>query len=271
MTDFLQGILSTDGFHPHGYCYLWKPQLIWLHVVSDALIGLAYVAIGFGLAQFVRRGRGHLPFSRMFVAFGVFIAACGATHFVEIWTLWTPVYWLSGSVKVVTAAASVVTAVALPPLVPIALNTLASARVSEQRRRDLEDAHQRLKELDELKTQFFANVSHELRTPLALILGPVDQVLREGQIGEEERRRLETVQRNAELLLRHVNDLLEVAKLEAGRMELDYRRTDLARLVRRAGAHFDDARHLALGRRTDVAPRGGGSAAARARALQPAR
>jgi signal transduction histidine kinase len=239
MMDLLQGLLSTEGFHPHGYCYLWKPGLIWLHVISDALIGLAYVAIGFGLAQFVWRGRGHLPFSRMFVAFGIFIAACGATHFVEVWTLWTPVYWLAGSVKVVTAAASVFTAIALPPLIPVALSTLASARVSEQRRVDLEDAHERLKELDELKTQFFANVSHELRTPLTLILGPIEQMLHDEQRPAEDRKRLELVHRNAQLLLRHVNDLLELAKLEAGRMELSYRRTDLARLVRRAGAHFE--------------------------------
>jgi signal transduction histidine kinase len=239
MTDFFRELLATDGFHPHGYCYLWKPGLIWLHVISDVLIGLSYVAIGLGLAHFVRRGRGDLPFSKMFVAFGVFIAACGATHFVEVWTLWTPVYWLAGSVKVVTAGASVVTAIALPPLIPIALNTLASARVSEQRRTDLEVAHRRLTELDELKTQFFANVSHELRTPLSLILGPVDVLLRDGGLSPEHHRRLETVQRNAELLLRHVDDLLDVAKLEAGRMELGYRQTDLAHLLRRVGAHFE--------------------------------
>lgn len=239
MTELAQDLLRTEGFHPHGYCYLWKPGLIWLHVISDALIGLAYVGIGLALATFVRRGRGHIPFSGMFVAFGIFIAACGATHFVEIWTLWTPVYWLAGGVKIVTAAASVFTALALPPLIPIALNTLTSARVSEQRREDLERAHLRLTELDELKTQFFANVSHELRTPLTLILGPVDEMLRDSQIPDEDRRRLGTVQRNAELLLRHVNDLLDFAKLEAGRMEVHYARVDLATLVRRTGANFE--------------------------------
>jgi signal transduction histidine kinase len=240
MADFLQGLFRTEGYHPHGFCYMWQPGLVWLHVVSDALIGLAYLGIGFGLVHFVRRGRAEqLPFSKMFVAFGVFIAACGATHFMSIWTLWSPVYWFSGGVKVVTAGASVFTAVALPPLIPVALATLAAARVSDRHRVDLEDAHSRLKEMDELKTQFFANVSHELRTPLALILGPVEQMLREGRLDEEDRRRLETVRRNGEYLLRDVNDLLELARLEAGRMEVRYRRTDLARLVRRAAAHFE--------------------------------
>jgi signal transduction histidine kinase len=240
MADFLQGLFRTEGYHPHGFCYLWQPGLVWLHVISDALIGLAYVAIGFGLAYFVRQGRREqLPFSKMFVAFGIFIAACGATHFMSIWTLWSPIYWFSGGVKAVTAGASVFTAIALPPLIPIALATLAAARVSESNRVDLEQAHTRLQEMDELKTQFFANVSHELRTPLALILGPIEQILREDRLDEGDRRRIETVQRNGELLLRHVNDLLELAKLEAGRMELEYRRTDLARLVRRVTAHFE--------------------------------
>ena len=239
MNDFFRELLSTQGFHPHGYCYLWKPGLVGLHVVSDLLIGLAYVVIGWGLAHFVRRGRGGLPFSGMFVAFGVFIAACGATHFMEVWTLWTPVYWLSGSVKVITAAASVFTAVALPPLIPVALHTLASARLSERRRVDLEDAHRRLTELDELKTRFFANVSHELRTPLTLILGPVEEMLAHSGLPAEDRRRPRTVRRNGELLLRQVNDLLDAAKLEAGRVELSYRTTDLVRLVRFAAAHFE--------------------------------
>ncbi len=57
MFQFADQFLATSGFHPHGYCYLWKPGLIWLHVVSDALIGLAYIAIGLSLAYFVRSGR----------------------------------------------------------------------------------------------------------------------------------------------------------------------------------------------------------------------
>jgi signal transduction histidine kinase len=239
MTEFLQSLLRTEGFHPHGYCYLWKPGLIWLHVTADVLIGLAYVAIGFGLAHFVRKARGELPFSGMFVAFGIFIAACGATHFVEVWTLWTPVYWFAGGVKVVTAAASVFTAIALPPLIPVALKTITEARVSESRRTDLEAAHERLRELDELKTQFFASVSHELRTPLSLIIGPVDRLLTSEDLAEDHRQQLQTVRRNANMLLKHVNDLLEVARLQAGRMALVYRRTDLSALVRRVTGHFE--------------------------------
>ncbi len=95
------------------------------------------------------------------------------------------------------------------------------------------------RELDELKTQFFANVSHELRTPLALILGPVVKRLAAGDLGDEERRDLQVVERNARLLHRHVSDLLDIAKLEAGKMDMRYARIDLVRMVRFLASHFE--------------------------------
>lgn len=118
--NLLRWAFSNDGFMPHGHCYLWNPGLVRLHLVSDALIGLSYTSIPFTLAYFVRKRR-DLPFSWMFLCFGIFIISCGATHYMEIWTLWEPVYWLSGLVKAVTAASSMVTAVLLIRLIPHAL------------------------------------------------------------------------------------------------------------------------------------------------------
>lgn len=112
--------LFSGGLMPHGFCYQWKPALIWLHAVSDILIALAYFSIPVALIYFVRRRR-DLPFSWMFVCFGVFITACGATHVMEVWTLWIPSYWFSGGVKVITALASVPTAISLARLMPSAL------------------------------------------------------------------------------------------------------------------------------------------------------
>src|SRR5579871_1315452 len=120
MSESFVSFLSGNGFMPHGHCYLWNPRLIWLHVVSDALIALSYISIPFTLFHFVRR-RTDMPFHWMFLCFGAFIVACGATHAMEIWTLWTPAYWIAGAVKAITAAASVPTAVLLVRLVPRAL------------------------------------------------------------------------------------------------------------------------------------------------------
>jgi PAS domain S-box-containing protein len=118
--DFLKNLFSPSGFMPHGYCYLWQPNLILMHAVSDLLIALAYLSIPVTLVYFIRKRR-DLPFNWMFILFGVFILACGAAHAMEIWTLWHANYWLSGAVKVVTALASVPTAILLVELVPKAL------------------------------------------------------------------------------------------------------------------------------------------------------
>ncbi|MBD1871852.1 response regulator, partial [Nodosilinea sp. FACHB-131] len=245
-SDWWSPLFAVNGFIPHGHCYLWKPGLVWLHLLSDLLIGLAYVAISGTLAYLVYKTRREIPFHWMFLAFGSFIVACGSTHFMAVWTLWHPTYWLSGALKVVTAIASVTTAIILPFLVPQALALVESAKLSEERRSHLEVANnqleslnEQLKEVDQFKTQFFANVSHELRTPLALILGPVEKLLHQTNLGQEHRLDLELVHRNARLLLKQVNDLLDVSKLEAGRMVPTYEQIDVAQLVRLTAANFD--------------------------------
>jgi PAS domain S-box-containing protein len=113
-------LFTPSDFMPHGYCYLWNPGLVWLHVVSDALIALAYFTIPVVLILFIRKRR-DLPFSWMFALFGVFIVACGATHIMEVWNLWHANYWLSGVIKALTAAASVGTAILLGRLMPDAV------------------------------------------------------------------------------------------------------------------------------------------------------
>jgi len=111
---------STDGFMPHGMCYLWRPAILAVHVGADSLIALAYFTIPFTLVYFVRK-RAELRFTWIFLSFAIFIVACGASHVMEIWTIWFPMYWLSGGVKIITALASAMTAILLVKLVPAAL------------------------------------------------------------------------------------------------------------------------------------------------------
>jgi PAS domain S-box-containing protein len=117
---FLRSLIFPGGFMPHGYCYLWTPSLMGLHVVSDSLIALSYLSIPVTLVHFTRKRR-DIPFSWMFLCFGAFIVACGGTHLMEIWTIWFPSYWLAGALKAVTACFSVVTAILLIRVVPLAL------------------------------------------------------------------------------------------------------------------------------------------------------
>lgn len=124
------GIFNETGLPPHGFCLLWNPGLIWLHVVSDALIALSYYSIPLALAYFVVKRR-DLAFSWIFRLFAAFILACGTTHLLEIWVLWHPDYAIQGMVKLLTAAVSVVTAILLWPLVMRLLAFPTPAQYSE--------------------------------------------------------------------------------------------------------------------------------------------
>ena len=117
---FLRNLIFPGGFMPHGYCYLWTPGLIGLHVASGSLIALSYFSIPLTLLHIARK-RQDIPFGWMFFCFGAFIVACGSTHALEVWTIWFPSYWLAGSVKAMTAAISVVTAILLIAVTPRAL------------------------------------------------------------------------------------------------------------------------------------------------------
>ncbi len=243
---------SSSSFMPHGHCYLWIPSILWMHVISDTLIGIAYLGISILLYLLVRKIR--LPFSPVFIAFGLFIGLCGLTHFMSVWTVWNPDYFVDGLLKVATAAASVATAIGLIYVRPQVEEVVHTARLSEERRIRLESTHAELeslyskvKQLDEVKTRFFANVSHELRTPLALMLGPAERMLGDTNLTQDQRRQLESMSRNGKSLLKQVNDLLDVAKLEAGQMQIDYAKFDLAPWFRQVASQFEVAaeqRHI---------------------------
>ncbi|MBW4646690.1 MAG: response regulator [Goleter apudmare HA4340-LM2] len=136
MTELWTNFFSSGPFIPHGHCYLWKTDLVWLHIISDGVIALAYYSIPSALFYFVHKRR-DLPFYWIFLLFSAFIVACGTTHIMEIWTLWYPSYWLSGSIKAVTAVISLSTAIILVPLVPQAL-ALPSPAQLKQANQDLQ-------------------------------------------------------------------------------------------------------------------------------------
>jgi signal transduction histidine kinase/CheY-like chemotaxis protein len=227
-----RGNLLSSNFLPHVYCYLRNPKLVGLHLVSDGLIWLSYVAISITLIWLERRLRKEMgipPFRWVYIAFGVFIVACGFTHFMEIIVLWKPVYWLSGAIKVVTAAASVGTAVALPHLIPQVVGLVQSARLSEQRKEQLEQANRELQlrnreveHANQLKSQFLASMSHELRTPLTAILGFSELIADDNGSGatEKHKRFARNIRQSGHHLLDLINNILDMSKIDAGRLEL---------------------------------------------------
>ena len=134
---------------PHGVCLLWQPGLIWLHVLSDGVIAIAYFSIPILLAALVSR-RPDIDFGWVLWAFVAFITACGATHVFGIWTLWFPDYAAEGAVKGFTALVSIATAIGLWPLLPKIL-ALPSA---EQLRKANEGLRRQMGERDEAVGQY---------------------------------------------------------------------------------------------------------------------
>lgn len=150
MTSLWSQLFQSESFIPHGHCYLWQTNLVGLHVISDALIALAYYSIPITLLYLVRK-RQDLPFEWVFLLFGAFIVACGTTHLLDIWTLWHPTYWLSGLVKAFTALISVIAATQLFPLMPQVLALPSPAQLERANLALQSQVRERLRVEAELK------------------------------------------------------------------------------------------------------------------------
>ncbi len=270
---FTASYRTPGSMLPHGYCFTWNPALLWTHVVSDSAIGVAYLTIPVTLLHLVRR-RADMPFNWMVVLFATFIVSCGATHWIHVWTIWNPDYWLSGVVKVITAVASLLTAAALIYLVPrvLAIPTSSELRAAKEalelevrQRRAVEDELRveraalekrvllRTEELERAtaeahdaklaaeqaslqKDRFLAKVSHELRTPLQSMLS-WSQVLRHaGTDHERAARAADRIGHNVRLQARLIDDLLDISRILTGKLHLDYQHAEAVEVVERAAA-----------------------------------
>jgi signal transduction histidine kinase len=137
-------LVDPPGLTPHGFCLLWEPGLIWMFAIADIAISISYFSIPLVLMQ-VTRQRHDLVFKPMFWMFAAFILLCGTGHWIDLLTLWVPAYNLQAGVKMATAVASVLTAIALWPLLP---RVMAFPSPSEMRR-----AHQAITKLADERWQ----------------------------------------------------------------------------------------------------------------------
>jgi signal transduction histidine kinase len=196
------------------------------------LVWGAYVAIPFVLLYYARH-RKNLPFKHLFWLFGLFIAACGATHLMAYVTTITPVYRLDALIKVVTALASWGTVVAIAFIAPRALSMRMpedlEAEIQERERVEGDlvlmnaSLQERTSQLEEAIAElegFNYLVSHDLRAPLRGIIANSSMVLEDAPeaLDEESRQRLQRLGGAALRMSHLVDDLLAFSRL--GRHEV---------------------------------------------------
>ncbi len=235
-------LFGTDGFPPRWRCgTAWEtdPWLGWVHVVSDGLIAAAYLSIPILLILLVRK-RTDVPFHWVGGLFAAFILACGATHAIDAVIFWEPIYRLSGMMKALTALISWATVICLAGVLPAVLHLPGRAKLAdslaaeaeERRHAEVAEREARLAAdaANEAKTQFLAAMSHELRTPLAAVLGFADLLAREIQ-HPDRRDMARQIRANGSHLLTLLNDLLDLSKVEAGKLEVAPETVPLVPLV----------------------------------------
>lgn len=245
MLAYLHKLLGASGLAPHGFCLLWDPALIWTHVIADALIGLAYFSIPVVIAFFVSR-RPDVQFKGVALLFAAFILACGTTHFMSIWTLWYPDYGPEALIKLLTAAISVATAVALWPLLPrlVALpspaqlqhvNADLSLRISERdaalaalaiETGERQRAEAMLRQAQTMKAvgQLSGGIAHDFNNQLAIIIANVDRARRFSSNPEKAGPALENALAGATRAAQMTDQLLAFARrqpLQAARQQLN--------------------------------------------------
>ncbi len=219
-----RNILPSGHYTPHARSFGGEQLLLWAHVGTDVGIGLSYVAISITLVYLVIKARRDLPYHPVFIAFGGFIIACGATHLMHVWTMWFPNYWLEGYIKGVTLIASLATAVALPPIVPRVLALIAAAKLSEQRAAEIRS-----------RDEFLSVAAHEFKTPITAINGYVQVLERRAApaMSPKDQRGLRVIAEQAGRLRTMVEGLLDLSRIQSGRFQVEPAPLDLGTLAER--------------------------------------
>jgi signal transduction histidine kinase len=245
----LEFVYPDAGFVPKGDALKQNGPILWAHIATDFLIGIAYVSITLSLLYIIKKAGKSIPFSWVFVMFGLFIIACGFTHFMGVFVVWKPWYWIEAGVQYFTVVVSLGTAIAIVPLTPKIFKLIDSVNASEHRKKIifkqnnellenkkqlerklklaqkvkyLEKHASELKKVNKLKNLFLSMTSHELKTPITPIKSQAENLLAElsGKLNKEQKQSVKIILRNTNHLNDLLSDVLDSAKLEANQLKI---------------------------------------------------
>lgn len=242
-------LVDSSGFMPHGNCYLWQPLILWLHVASDAIIGISYFSIPVAIVFFLKK-RADLEFRGVFYLFAAFIIACGTNHFIDIYTTWNPSYMFEGVMKAFTALLSIGTAVLVWPLIPLALKLPSPA--------ELKAVNQNLEDKNNELTHFAYRTSHDLKAPMITARALAKYIQKDIDAGdyEEAKTNSKTIIDKIGNLENLINEILEMSKADlqehdSDRIDmhalLEVVEDDLSDLSKHYGVRINSDIHLSSG------------------------
>lgn len=167
---------GVEGFMPHGMCFVWRADLLAVHVISDLLIAASYFAIPVALLAILRR-RPSFNYRGLPQLFAAFIVTCGATHLLSLVVIWIPFYGLEGIAKLMTALASVTTAFVLWRLVPRIAELPAPSDVAERNATILR-LNAQLGERVHAMGRLAGGIAHDFNNFMQLVRGNLEQLVR---------------------------------------------------------------------------------------------
>lgn len=201
MVDEFVSYFQNLNFMPHGHCFFWRKDLLFIHVGSDVVIALAYYTIPVALWYLTKR-RKDLAFNWMFILFGLFILACGTTHLLSIWNIWYANYYIEGVAKLLTALVSIATAILVWPLIPRIMALPSPQQLATTNAELHHEISRREKTEHELRL-----ATEELKKSSLALEETVDLRTRELQ---QAKRELELENENRRAAERRIRNLLEV-------------------------------------------------------------